>query len=32
MGAYATDWVEKVWKPDIEGKPDTLYKKPGYTP
>ena len=26
------DWVEKVYKPDILGKPDSLYKKPGYTP
>ncbi len=26
------DWVEKVYKPDIIGKPDTLYKKPGYDP
>jgi len=26
------DWVEKVYKPDILGKPDTLYKKPGYNP
>ena len=26
------DWVEKVYKPDIIGKPDTLYKKPGYNP
>jgi 4-oxalocrotonate tautomerase len=26
------DWVEKVYKPDILGKPDTLYKKPGYDP
>ncbi len=25
-----SDWVEKVYKPDIIGKPDTLYKKPGY--
>ncbi|MEO9189499.1 MAG: hypothetical protein ABI224_05770 [Acetobacteraceae bacterium] len=27
-----SDWVEKVYKPDIIGKPDTLYKKPGYDP
>jgi 4-oxalocrotonate tautomerase len=26
------EWVEKVYKPDIIGKPDTLYKKPGYDP
>jgi 4-oxalocrotonate tautomerase len=26
------DWVERVYKPDIIGKPDTLYKKPGYDP
>lgn len=26
------DWVESVYKPDIAGKPDTLYKKPGYDP
>jgi len=25
------DWPDKVYKPDIDGKPDTLYKKPGYT-
>ncbi|HET7881193.1 MAG TPA: tautomerase family protein [Acetobacteraceae bacterium] len=24
------EWAEKVYKPDIQGKPDTLYKKPGY--
>jgi 4-oxalocrotonate tautomerase len=24
------DWAEKVYKPDIEGKPEQLYKKPGY--
>ncbi len=28
----AHDWVEKVFKPDISGKPGTLYKKPGYDP
>ncbi len=27
-----SDWVEKVYKPDIIGKPATLYKKPGYDP
>ena len=26
------DWVEKVYRPDIVGKPDKLYKKPGYNP
>ena len=26
----ARDWAEKVYKPDIESKPDQLYKKPGY--
>lgn len=26
------EWVEKVYKPDIEDKPDQLYKKPGYKP
>jgi 4-oxalocrotonate tautomerase len=26
------DWVEKVYKPDILGKPETLYKKTGYNP
>jgi 4-oxalocrotonate tautomerase len=26
------DWVEKVFKPDILGKPETIYKKPGYNP
>jgi 4-oxalocrotonate tautomerase len=25
------DWAQKVFKPDIDEKPDTLYKKPGYT-
>lgn len=24
------DWAETVFKPDILGKPDTLYKEPGY--
>jgi 4-oxalocrotonate tautomerase len=24
------DWAEKVYKPDIIGRPDTLYKRPGY--
>jgi 4-oxalocrotonate tautomerase len=26
------DWTEKVYKPDIVGKPDQLYRKPGYDP
>lgn len=26
------DWTEKVYKPDILGKPDQIYKKPGYDP
>lgn len=26
------DWVEKVYKPEIVGKMDRLYKKPGYDP
>ena len=28
----AKDWLDKVYKPDIQAKPDTLYKKPGYGP
>jgi 4-oxalocrotonate tautomerase len=24
------DWTEKVYKPDILGRPDQIYKKPGY--
>lgn len=24
------DWVEKVYVPDVKGKWDKLYKKPGY--
>lgn len=24
------DWAEKVFKPEIQGNPDALYKKPGY--
>jgi len=24
------DWVGKVYQPDILGRPETLYKKPGY--
>jgi 4-oxalocrotonate tautomerase len=26
------DWTERVYKPDIINKPDTIYKKPGYDP
>jgi 4-oxalocrotonate tautomerase len=26
------DWTEKVYSPDIQGKWETLYKKPGYKP
>jgi 4-oxalocrotonate tautomerase len=26
------DWTEMVYKPDILGKPATIYKKPGYDP
>ena len=26
------DWVEKVYKPDILGDCDRVYKKPGYDP
>jgi 4-oxalocrotonate tautomerase len=26
------DWTEQVYKPEIIGKPATLYKKPGYNP
>ena len=26
------DWLEKVYKPDIASKWDTVYKKPGYDP
>jgi 4-oxalocrotonate tautomerase len=26
------DWVEKVYRPEILSKPETLYKKPGYNP
>ena len=25
------DWAEKVYRPNILGNPDGLYKKPGYT-
>jgi 4-oxalocrotonate tautomerase len=26
----SSDWAEKVYKSDIQDKPDQLYKKPGY--
>ena len=26
------DWIESVYKPDIESKPNNLYIKPGYDP
>jgi 4-oxalocrotonate tautomerase len=25
-------WMDKVYKPDIVGKPEQIYKKPGYGP
>ncbi len=28
----AQDWTEQVYKPDILGKPRTIYKEPGYDP
>jgi 4-oxalocrotonate tautomerase len=28
----AQDWLEKVYKPDIQNKWDHVYKKPGYDP
>ena len=28
----AKDWMAEVYEPDIRGKPDTIYKKPGYGP
>jgi 4-oxalocrotonate tautomerase len=27
-----SDWAEGVYRPDILGKPATIYKKPGYDP
>ena len=27
----SSDWAEQIYKPEIKGKWDTLYKKPGYT-
>jgi 4-oxalocrotonate tautomerase len=26
------NWTEQVYKPDIVGKPATIFKKPGYDP
>ncbi len=26
-----SDWKEEVYKPEIQGKADKLYKKPGYS-
>jgi 4-oxalocrotonate tautomerase len=26
------DWTEKVYRPDILGRQQTIYKKPGYDP
>jgi 4-oxalocrotonate tautomerase len=26
------DWAEKVYRPDILGKSETMYKRPGYVP
>jgi 4-oxalocrotonate tautomerase len=26
------DWTDQVYKPDILGKPETIYKEPGYEP
>ncbi len=28
----ASDWFAQVYEPDIAGRADTLYKKPGYSP
>jgi 4-oxalocrotonate tautomerase len=27
----ASDWADKVYRPDIVGRADTIYKKPGYS-
>ena len=27
----SNEWMDKVYKPDILGKPKQIYKKPGYT-
>jgi 4-oxalocrotonate tautomerase len=29
---HPQDWVEKVYRPEIENNLDKLYKKPGYDP
>ncbi|MBN8952957.1 4-oxalocrotonate tautomerase family protein [Rhizobium sp. WW_1] len=26
------DWAESVYVPDIQGRPETIYKAPGYNP
>jgi 4-oxalocrotonate tautomerase len=26
----ANEWMSRVYEPDIQAKPDTIYKKPGY--
>lgn len=26
------EWMERVYQPDIAGKPATIYRKPGYGP
>ncbi len=26
------EWTERVYKPDVLGRPETIYKKPGYDP
>ncbi len=26
------DWADRLYKPDILGKPETIYKRPGYNP
>jgi 4-oxalocrotonate tautomerase len=28
----SSDWAEAAYRPEILGKPGTLYKKPGYNP
>ena len=27
----SSDWAKRVYQPDVKGKWDALYKKPGYT-
>jgi 4-oxalocrotonate tautomerase len=27
----ADDWMAKVYEPDIRARPQTIYKKPGYS-